>query len=119
MRVLCLADDRRVAYLIKHVLSFEGYQVELGRPGEPMDGLADGVGLIVAAGPVDGLATPPAPVVRLEPPVEPDALIAAVRRLRAGMRAAERPRPAGRGAETEVRCPEDQPPPEGPQGTAT
>ncbi len=31
MKVLCLSGERRVAYLIKHVLQFEGYGVTLGR----------------------------------------------------------------------------------------
>jgi hypothetical protein len=121
MRVLCLADDRRVAYLIKHVLSFEGYRVELGRPGEPMDGLADGVALIVAAAPLDGPATLPAPVVRVEPPVEPDALIAAVRKATAGSYAGTWPADPvpgeARRADPEARRRGDQPPP-GPRPAA-
>jgi hypothetical protein len=79
MKVLCLADDRRVAYLIKHVLSFEGYGVELGRPGERLDDLARDVTAVVAATSLDDVGPLPVPVIWVDPGVQPEVLLIALR----------------------------------------
>jgi CheY-like chemotaxis protein len=85
MRILCVADDRSVAYLIKHVLAFEGHGVTLARAwDEASSGLADDVDLIVTTGPAPRQAGASARLVALGAPVEPEAVVAAVRQAAAG-----------------------------------
>jgi CheY-like chemotaxis protein len=80
MRILCVAGDRTVAYLIKHVLAFEGHGVTIARAwDEASSGLADDADLILSTGPAPRQAGWPAPLVALGAPVEPDAVLAAVR----------------------------------------
>ncbi len=81
MRVLCLAGDRTVAYLIKHVLAFEGFAVEVCHsPAALADGLADGAEVIVAAEPLPASLPAAAAVVIAPTPFDARRLALAVRR---------------------------------------
>lgn len=108
MKVLCLSGERRVAYLIKHVLQFEGYGVTLGRSvAEAFERLDENPGLVVAAAPLEdadveqvaatlrraGLA---APLIIVDPQLDPATLVARIRQALASSEPPASPR-AGTG----------------------
>ena len=103
MRVLCLAGDRTIAYLIKHVLAFEGFAVEVCRSKAALaDGLTDGSPVVVVTTEQTAAALPAGAAVVVAPdPFDEHQLVLAVRRA-AARAAAGLPGRTGRASTGEV-----------------
>ncbi|HEX7125488.1 MAG TPA: hypothetical protein VF406_06860 [Thermodesulfobacteriota bacterium] len=81
MRVLCLAGDRTIAYLIKHVLAFEGFAVEVCLSEAALaDGLSDGAAVVVTVEPLAAALPAGTAVVVAPDPFDEHRLVLAVRR---------------------------------------
>lgn len=81
MTILCLAEDRTVAYLVKHVLTFEGFLVQVCRSESALaEAVLEGARVVVAADPIPAALPTTAVVVALPSPFDAARLAAAVRR---------------------------------------
>lgn len=81
MTILCLATDRTVAYLVKHVLTFEGFAVQVCRSEAALaDALVEGACIVVTADPLPPALPVAAVVVALPSPFDARRLATAVRR---------------------------------------